>query len=133
MRGDGRLRIPDGGDGALNQIGRRLDERRRQLKLTQYELCARLEEITGGRWRPTRQYLYKIVEFTRSVTEIEIFALSEALECDVVWLLLGDRSSTDVRMDMVKTWRESPLADAMYEEKKTSNASILMSNGGSSE
>ena len=113
MRGDPRLRTPtdhDPASGALNQVGGRLDEQRRKLKLTQDGLCARIEDVTGGRWRPTRRDVYKLEQGTRSVTDLELLALSVALECDPIWLFTGDESAIDYASKVISTWQQNPLS-----------------------
>lgn len=86
-RGFPRLRTVDGG---LNRIGRRVAERRAALGIGQDELCARLAETTGGAWVADRRDIYRIENARRTVTDLELLALSMALSCDAIWLLLGD-------------------------------------------
>ena len=86
-RGDSRLRTPDG---AYNQVSVRISKRREELRLTQNALCARLASATGALWNPDRRDIYKIERATRTVTDLELLALSKALECDPSWLLTGD-------------------------------------------
>ncbi len=86
-RGFPRLRAANGG---INRIGRRVAERRAALLLGQDELCARLAETTNGAWVADRRDIYRIENSRRTVTDLELLALSMALDCDVIWLLFGD-------------------------------------------
>jgi len=86
-RGFPRLRTVDGG---LNRIGRRVAQRRAELGLGQEELCALLAETTGGAWVADRRDIYRIENARRTVTDLELLALSLTLECGVSWLLSGD-------------------------------------------
>ena len=86
-RGFPRLRTADGG---LNRIGRRVSERRNALGLGQDELCARLATTTGGAWIADRRDIYRIENSRRTVTDLELLALSMALDCDATWLLFGN-------------------------------------------
>lgn len=86
-RGFPRLRTTDGG---LNRIGRRVAQRRAALGLGQDELCALLAETTGGAWVADRRDIYRVENSRRTVTDLELLALSMALNCDVLWLLLGE-------------------------------------------
>jgi hypothetical protein len=112
MRGDPRLRVPDdrgGGNGTLNQIGQRLEYQRLKMKLRQDALIARIDIVTGGRWRPTRQDLYKIIRGTRSVTEVEIFALAVAVSCDPIWLFVGEKPAQNVANKLAEFWQANPV------------------------
>ena len=86
-RGFPRLRTVDGG---LNRVGGRVAERRVALGLGQDELCARLAETTGGAWVADRRDIYRIERSRRTVTDLELLALSLALDCETTWLLFGD-------------------------------------------
>ena len=88
-RGFPRLRTVDGG---LNRIGGRVAERRHILGMGQDELCARLAETTDGAWVADRRDIYRIEKFRRTITDLELLALSIALGCDAGWLLFGDPS-----------------------------------------
>ena len=85
-RGAPRLRTSDG---KLNQIAPRVKERRTDLKLTQDALCARLADVTNGAWVADRRDIFRIEDGRRSVHDLEILALAEALECTPTWLLVG--------------------------------------------
>lgn len=85
-RGFPRLRTVNGG---LNRIGGRVAERRAVLGLGQDELCARLAETTGGAWVADRRDIYRIENARRTVTDLELIALSMTLGCDALWLLFG--------------------------------------------
>lgn len=84
---DPRLRTSDG---AYNQVGTRVKKRREELRMTQDALCARLASVTEARWNPDRRDIYKIERATRTVTDLELLALSTTLECDAAWLLTGN-------------------------------------------
>lgn len=86
-RGGPRLRTSDN---KLNQIGARAREGRQRLGLEQDAICARLAAGTSGRWNPGWQDLSRIENGARLVSDLEIIALSAALECDACWLLRGD-------------------------------------------
>lgn len=87
-RGAPRLRTQDR---KKNLVGERVRSRRAQLKLTQDALCARLAEATNGEWVADRREIFRIEDGARIVSDVEIIALSEALECAPCWLLVGDR------------------------------------------
>ena len=90
-RGAPRLRTADG---KVNQLASRVRERRTHLKLTQDALCARLALATAGGWNPDRMEIYRIESGTRIVSDLEIIALAEALECQPMWLFLGDKPTS---------------------------------------
>ena len=118
MRGDRRLRVPNvrgDGHGALNQIGERLENQLRAKKLRHAELIARIEDVTGGRWRPTRQDVYKISNGTRSISEVELLALSEAIGCDPVWLFVGEVSAVEKAKELAQVWRATPIPTTQQE------------------
>jgi transcriptional regulator with XRE-family HTH domain len=92
-RGSPRLRTPDG---KLNQIASRVRERRNSLRLTQDALCARLALNTDGAWNADRMEVYRIETGTRLVSDLEVLALAEALECSPVWLLLAQTERKEV-------------------------------------
>jgi transcriptional regulator with XRE-family HTH domain len=79
-RGAPRLRTSDN---RQNLIGAQVKNRRGELKLTQDALCARLAAITHGRWNPTIFDIYRIESGRRIVSDLELLALSIALECDM--------------------------------------------------
>lgn len=88
-RGGPRLRTRDK---KLNQVGPRVQEYRQRLGLEQDAICARIAAATEGEWNPGWQDLSRIENGARLVSDLELFALSLALECDVCWLLRGDGS-----------------------------------------
>ena len=88
-RGAPRLRTPDG---KVNQVAPRVRERRAALKLTQDLLCARLAAITDGGWNADRMEIYRIESGDRIVSDLEMLALAQALECAPLWLLLGEET-----------------------------------------
>lgn len=118
MRGDIRLRVPDtdGKDGSLNEIGSRVEQRRLQLRLRMEKLCSRVEDITGGRWRPTRQDVYRIMRGTRSISTHELAALSLAIETDPVWLLIGDVSPEVWANELMNRWQAHPIESAVEDQ-----------------
>lgn len=85
-RGD-RLKASNG---KLNVVGERVRQRRRSLGLTQDELQGRLGYVTNGDWAVSGQEVLNIERGTRTVLDVELAALSDALECDARWLLLGN-------------------------------------------
>ncbi len=87
-RGRPRLRTDDG---KVNQIGERVKERRLALGLTQDAVCARLATYTNGCWNADRMEIYRIEGGERIVSDLEVLALSAALECDSCWLLRGSK------------------------------------------
>ena len=89
-RGAPRMRAPNG---KLNQVGERVKERRAELKQTQDGLCARLADVTAGKWIADRRDIFRIEDGRRSVHDVEVVALALALQCDATWLLTGERQS----------------------------------------
>lgn len=85
-RGSPRLRTPDQ---KMNQLGLRVKDRRRSLKLTQDALCAILARVTDGGWIPAQGDIYRIESGARIVSDLEVSALVEALECPLIWLMTG--------------------------------------------
>jgi len=45
--------------------------------------------ITKSAWNPGNQEVLRIEHGTRIVTDLEVIALAEALECNPCWLLTG--------------------------------------------
>lgn len=86
-RGDARLRTESG---ELNQIAERLRTRRRVLKLTQEQLCGRLAGVTNSRWIANRKEIVHLEAGTRIVSDLELLALAQALDCSAGWLLSGE-------------------------------------------
>lgn len=86
-RGSPRLRDSEQ---KMNQLGVRVRDSRRSLKLTQDALCAILARVTDGGWIPSRRDIYRIESGSRIVSDMEILALAEALECPPLWLLTGE-------------------------------------------
>ena len=87
--------MPQGGprlraeDGKLNCVGGRVRRRRQELKMRQVSLLGRLADVTDGDWNPTPQEVLRIENGTRTVTDTEVMALAQALECDPCWLLIN--------------------------------------------
>jgi transcriptional regulator with XRE-family HTH domain len=88
-RGGRRLRTEQG---KMNGVGSRIKERRHQLGLEQDELCARIASLTNGGWNPAWQDMSRIENGVRTVTDLEVIAFAEALECSPCWLLMGELS-----------------------------------------
>lgn len=86
-RGGVRLRTDNG---KMNQTGERVQARRTSLGETQDGLCARIANVTHGKWNPAWQDISRIEHGTRIVTDLELLALAHALECSPCWLLIGD-------------------------------------------
>jgi transcriptional regulator with XRE-family HTH domain len=86
--------MPQGGprlrakDGKLNRVGGRVRQRRKELKMQQKSLLGRLADVTDGGWNPTPQEVLRIENGTRIVTDTEVVALAQALECDPCRLLI---------------------------------------------
>lgn len=82
----------------MNLIAERVKECRRTLNLTQEGLCARLAFVTEGQWNADRQEIVRIEAGGRIVSDVELLALAQALECDPCWLLTGsDALRTNAR------------------------------------
>ena len=81
-------------EGKINQVAERVKERRKELKLTQDALCARLASNTEGGWNADRMEIYRIEKGTRIVSDLEMLALAQALECMPDWLFLGKIGAT---------------------------------------
>lgn len=64
------------------------------MKITQDALCARIAQVTNGKWIPDRQEIYRIEDGRRIVSDLEILALATVLECSASWLLIGDDPSS---------------------------------------
>lgn len=83
-RGVPRLRTADQ---RMNLVGTRVQERRKQLQWNQDSLCARIALVTDGAWNPQWRDIVRIEGGTRKVSDLELLALSKALECSAAWLL----------------------------------------------
>jgi len=88
-RGGPRIRTADG---KMNDVGPRVRDRRHLLGLEQDELCARIACETDGGWNPAWQDMSRIENGVRTVTDLEVVALSKALECSPCWLLVGTQA-----------------------------------------
>ena len=90
--------MPQGGprlrakDGKLNRVGGRVKKRRQELKMRQLSLLGRLADVTDGLWNPTPQEVLRIENGTRTVTDTEVVALAQALDCDPCWLLVDSNN-----------------------------------------
>lgn len=87
MARDGRG--PRTAEGYRNLIGRRVKERRKQLRLTQDGLNARLATLTGSAWNPKSQEILHLERGTRLVTDVEVLVLAKVLKTSVQWLMTG--------------------------------------------
>jgi len=85
-RGAPRIRTSEG---KLNQLATRAAARRQELHLGQEDLCGRIAQVTDGDWNPTWRDVQRIERGQRIVSDIEILALAQALECSPCWLLTG--------------------------------------------
>lgn len=74
-------------DNRQNLAGPYVKARRREMKLTQDALCGKLALLTGGRWNPTIFDIYRIESGRRIVSDLELLALSLALECSMYQLV----------------------------------------------
>lgn len=87
--------MPQGGprlraeDNKQNTIGERVGQRRHEMELTQAILAVSSAFATDGRWNPTMKEVHRIEAGTRTVLDVELLALAEALECSTEWLLTG--------------------------------------------
>lgn len=108
-RGSPRLRTPEG---KLNLVALRVRQRRAELKLTQDGLCARLAAVTHGGWVADRRDVFRIEDGRRSVHDLEVVALAEALECDPCWLLTGTPAASlpppHARLRLVEAAGDAP-------------------------
>jgi hypothetical protein len=73
--------------GRQNLAGPLVKARRAEIKMTQDALCARLAHITDGRWNPTIFDIYRIESGRRIVSDLELLALSLALETSLYSLV----------------------------------------------
>lgn len=71
-------------DGVKNIIGKRVQEARRKISLSQEELATQLE-LNG--WKISRVSLAKIETGTRQVLDIEVMMLAETLKVSPDWLM----------------------------------------------
>lgn len=76
----------------MNLVGPRVFARRVALRLTQDAVCARIAGITEAAWNPDRREVFRIENGRRTVTDLELNALAQALDCSPGWLLLGDEA-----------------------------------------
>lgn len=83
--------------GKINGLGERVRQRRRDLGLTQMQLCARLEIATGSEWLVDRQDILRIEGGQRLVGDLEIVVLARVLEMLASELLLGETEDKVVR------------------------------------
>jgi transcriptional regulator with XRE-family HTH domain len=80
--------------GKRNQIGERMRERRKALRLTFRGLGGRVAAASDGlfddAWVPDDQELARIEKGRRVCSDLELVALARALECEPCWLLVGE-------------------------------------------
>jgi transcriptional regulator with XRE-family HTH domain len=69
-----------------NIIGSRVRKARKESKITQMELAARLQVVGVNIERPA---ISKLESGNRPVTDIEVAALAEALKVPISWLFEG--------------------------------------------
>ena len=86
-RGGPRLRSDDG---KMNGLGARVSERRHALGIEQDDLCARIAQLTDGKWNPAWQDISRIENGARTVTDLEVIILAHALEYSPCLLLTGE-------------------------------------------
>lgn len=78
--------------GLKNVVGPHVRAARRALKLTQDQVCARLDILTRHHWPPSRLDLSAIESGRRAVGDTELIALAYALECSATELLFGNEA-----------------------------------------
>lgn len=83
-RGDKRLRTPDG---KLNAIYARLQMARDRSELTQSETATAIQLQSD--WGPLREAVNRILRGDRLVSDIELCAIADSLNCNPVWLMFG--------------------------------------------
>jgi hypothetical protein len=71
----------------MNEVGTRVKERRRALKLTHDGLCAQLASATPGAWTASRQEVDKIDAGICIVSDVEVLPLARDLSCSPCVLL----------------------------------------------
>jgi transcriptional regulator with XRE-family HTH domain len=77
-----------------NQLGERVKECRKAVSITQEDLCTRLTTLTGGVWTPEFREISRLERGERMVTDLEILALAEAIDCSPCYLLTGEQHDT---------------------------------------
>lgn len=108
--------MPQGGprlradDNKQNTVGERVAQRQRKLRLTQELLTARIAYVTEGGWNPTMKEVYRIEAGTRTVLDVELLALADALDCSACWLLTGQWEPRGEG----STFTPEPDAEAMW-------------------
>lgn len=105
--GPARVRLSNG---RMNLVGGHVKELRKNLRLTQDQLCARIADHTGGKWGPTWRDIYRIEAGTRIVSDIELIALAAALETTIIFLLLGDTEDIpgqELAMQIIMTSKDT--------------------------
>lgn len=81
------------GENGRNLVGKRVQERRYALNLSQEQLAGRIADLTDGTLSIDYQVVYRIEAGTRLVTDIEAVILAAILEADLNWLLTGERGA----------------------------------------
>lgn len=84
------MRAGDGSEcGAKNVVGERVRAARETLGWSQAHLTARLAFVTAGAWNPAVQEVTHLETGRRTVLDVEVLALAQALKCSAAWLLTG--------------------------------------------
>jgi len=65
--------------------------------MEQDELCARLAAVTEGEWAPGWQDISRLENGARMVSDLEVVALAQALDCGACWLLVGNEGGRHFR------------------------------------
>ena len=82
-------------------------ERRKQLRLTQDALNARVATLTGSAWNPKSQEILHLERGSRLVTDIEALVLAKALKTSVQWLMTGSETEpteAEIVSLFIKAW-----------------------------
>jgi transcriptional regulator with XRE-family HTH domain len=83
-RGGPRLR---NADRRMNVAGIRVKECRLKQGWSQDVLCARIALATEGEWNPEWRDIVRLETGIRTITDLELLALAQALGCKTTWLL----------------------------------------------
>lgn len=85
-RGAPRLRSGE----RMNLAGERVRQRRDELKLTRADLAGRLADNTDAVWNPAFPEIRRIETGQRIISDLELLALGQTLNCKPEWLLTGE-------------------------------------------
>lgn len=80
-------------DGSANVVGPLIKEQRQSRGWSLDDLCERVSQVTGRKWSPNRHDMHKVEAQLRGVSDLELLALSLALDCP-----------TDTFFDAVNPW-----------------------------